>query len=99
MRMQRIKDIIQGEQSFERLYSMGFTYNGMLHAGDIVLRNQGTTIIGRESLYKNTFDVETAFETLDKQTISNYEQLKIPYPEHVKEWVAGKYFSPSAYKW
>jgi len=64
-----------------------------------VLRNQGTTLIGRGSLYKNSFDVEVAFETLDKQRFNNYEQLKIPFPEHVKDWVAGKYYDPSAYKW
>ena len=77
---------LEGKVSYDQLYSMNFYYRQSLHAGDIVLQNSGTSLVGRESV-DGLFDVDVAW---NKEAKTTYEQLTIPYPEYVKQYVKEK---------
>ena len=84
----RINKSIEDFLSFEQLYSMNFNYSGQLHAGDMVLQNSGSSMICRESFARRGVDVDVVW---NKGVKTTYEQLRIPYPEFVVEYMASKY--------
>ena len=85
----RISHNISKNEPIEKLYSMGFNYNGIMSNGQFMMRNEGLTLLCDNSEYEGQIKVIHYCKINDNY--SSFQQLIIPFPRMINKWLENSY--------